>query len=568
MGMTFDEAVAVITAPGMPFEIVEQEVLGRPTRVFAQLPPTMRDLFDMLRERPADDTFIVFEDEIWTNADVVRSIDGIARVLVDIYDVQVGDRVAIDMRNFPEWITAFGAVTSIGAIAVSVNAWWTGPEIEFGLVDSGAKVLIADRERVDRIWPRLPDLDVQAIVVRSEGALHPNCAHLGDLLDLDATMPDRRVSPDDDATILFTSGTTGTPKGAVSTQRAVLSGLFAFASRNVVETLRWAPDTPPDTGTQAAVPPKPCFILTVPLFHVTGCVPVMLGAVATGARLVMMRKWEPLRALELIERERVTNFVGVPTMSQDLISHPRFAEFDTTSLKNVGGGGAPMAPELVKKISGSFTGKASPQLGYGLTETNGYGPGNTGPDYVSHPSSTGRVVPIMQVRVVDPNGEPLPTGEIGEICMSGPMLIRGYWHRPEATAEAIRDGWLHTGDLGYIDDEGFVYVVDRIKDMVLRGGENVYCSEVEAAIFEHANVHEVAVFGLPHERLGEEVACALQPVAGSTVDTTELTQFLAERIAPFKIPTQWFVRTDPLPRGATGKILKREIRDLILDGNY
>jgi long-chain acyl-CoA synthetase len=290
--------------------------------------------------------------------------------------------------------------------------------------------------------------------------------------------------------------------------------------------------------------------------------------VATGARLVMMHRWDPLRALELIQREKVTNFIGVPTMSQDLISHPRFAEFDTSSLRNVGGGGAPMAPELVKKISGTFTGKATPQLGYGLTETNGYGPGNTGPDYVERPSSTGRVVPIMQLKIVNPNGESLPTGEVGEICMTGPMLIRGYWKRPEATAETIRDGWLHTGDLGYLDDEGFVYVVDRIKDMVLRGGENVYCSEVEAAIFEHPHVHEVAVFGLPHERLGEEVVCALQPAKGMTIDTNELTGFLAERLASFKIPTQWFVRDEPLPRGATGKILKREIRDRVLDSTY
>ncbi len=568
MGMTFDEAVAFLTAPGMPFELTEQEVLGRPTTVFAQLPPTMRSLFDMLRARPVDDVYLVYEDERWTNGDVIRSMDGIAAALVDRYGVQPGDRVAIDMRNYPEWVTAFGAVTSIGAIAVSVNAWWTGPEIEFGLVDSGAKVLIADRERVDRIWRRLPDLGVQAIVVRSEGALHDNCVHLADIVDADPTMPEVQVGPDDDATILFTSGTTGTPKGAVSTQRGVLSGLFSFACRNVVETLRWAPDAPEETGAAAAVPPSPCLILTVPLFHVTGCVPVMLGSVATGARLVMLHRWDPLRALELIERERVTNFIGVPTMSQDLISHPRFAEFDTSSLRNVGGGGAPMAPELVRKIEGAFSGSASPQLGYGLTETNGYGPGNTGPDYIERPSSTGRVVPSMQIKVVNPNNEPLPNGEVGEICMTGPMLIRGYWQRPEATAEAIVDGWLHTGDLGYVDDEGFVYVVDRIKDMVLRGGENVYCSEVEAAIFEHPLVHEVAVFGLPHDRLGEEVVCALLPREGATIDTDELTQFLAARIAPFKIPTQWFVRDEPLPRGATGKILKREIRDRVLDGTY
>jgi len=567
MGMTFEDAVAVLTGPGSPFEIAEAEVLGRPSRIFTQIPPTLRDLFDLIRERPADDVCIVFEDERWTNADVVKSIDEIASVLVEHYGVAKGDRVAINMRNFPEWITAFGAAASIGAIAVSVNAWWTGPEIEFGLVDAGAKVLITDRERVDRMGDRLAALNIHGVVVRAEGELPAGCDHLADVVTPGASMPIVEIHPDDDATILFTSGTTGVPKGAVSTNRGVISGLFAFACRTTVEALRWAPDTPPDPAT--APPSNPaCFILTVPLFHVTGCVPVMLGAITTGARLVMMRKWDPLRALQLIEREKVTNFVGVPTMSQDLISHPDFAKYDTSSLKNVGGGGAPMAPELVRKIEGSFAGKASPQLGYGLTETNGYGPGNTGPDYMAKPSSTGRVVPIMGVKIIDPNGSEQPNGEVGEVCLSGPMLIRGYWNRPEATAESIRDGWLHTGDLGYIDDEGFVYVVDRIKDMVLRGGENIYCSEVEAAIFEHKDIHEVAVFGLPHERLGEEVVAALQPTPGKTIDIDELTAFLAERIAPFKIPSQWFVREDPLPRGATGKILKREIRDLVLDGKF
>lgn len=567
MGMTFENAVAAITGPGSPFEIADAEVLGQQTKIFVNLPPTLRALFAMIRERPADDVFIVFEDERWTNADVLASIDQIATVLVERYGVAKGDRVAIDMRNFPEWITAFGAAASIGAIAVSVNAWWTGPEIEFGLVDAGAKVFVTDRERVDRIGDRLAALGIRGLVVRADGELPPGCDHLADVITPGATLPAAEIAPDDDATILFTSGTTGVPKGAVSTNRAVLSGLFSFACRTTVEAIRWAPDTPPDPATAPASNPA-CFILTVPLFHVTGCVPVMLGAIATGARLVMMHKWDALRALQLIEREKVTNFIGVPTMSQDLISHPDFEKYDTSSLKNVGGGGAPMAPELVRKIEGSFGGKASPQLGYGLTETNGYGPGNTGPDYIAKPSSTGRVVPIMAVKVVNPNDEELPNGEVGEVCLSGPMLIRGYWNRPEATAETIRNGWLHTGDLGYVDDEGFVYVVDRIKDMVLRGGENVYCSEVEAAIFEHESIHEVAVFGLPHERLGEEVVAAVQPTAGTTLDTDELTAFLAQRLAPFKIPTQWFVREEPLPRGATGKILKREIRDRILDGNF
>jgi acyl-CoA synthetase (AMP-forming)/AMP-acid ligase II len=279
----------------------------------------------------------------------------------------------------------------------------------------------------------------------------------------------------------------------------------------------------------------------------------------------MMRKWDAGRALELIEREKVTNFVGVPTMAADLLAHPDLAERDVSSLANLGGGGAPMAPDLVRRIDDTFSGSTRPQLGYGMTETSGYGPGNTGPDYVDKPSSTGRAIPIMQVRVVGADGAELPSGQVGEVLLSGPMIIRCYWNRPEATAETIVDGWLHTGDLGYLDDEDFLYLVDRAKDMVLRGGENVYCAEVEAAIYEHPAVHEAAVFGTPHERLGEEVSAAVLARPGATIDIDQLIAFLQERIAKFMVPTRWFVRDEPLPRGATGKILKREIRDQVLE---
>jgi long-chain acyl-CoA synthetase len=557
VAMTFDEAVAAMTGPGGPFEIVEQEVLGRPTRVFTSTPPSLRALFEGLRAR-GDAPFLVFEDEQHSFTEVTARVDAIANLLVERYGVQRGDRVAIDMRNYPEWIEAFGAIVSVGAVAVSLNAWWTGPEIEYGLLDSGARVLICDRERIERVGDRLDSLGIRAVVVRHEGDLPTGCDHLDDVLVPGAPMPEVEIDPDDDATILYTSGTTGHPKGAVSTHRAVLSALMGFVCRSVVESLRKdpSPDAPP--------PPPTAFILIVPLFHVTGCVPVMLGAVLTGARLVMLHKWDAGRALELIEREKVTNFIGVPTMAADLLSHPDFATRDTSSLQTVGGGGAPMAPELVRRIDDNFDGGARPQLGYGLTETNGYGPGNLGDDYVRKPSSTGRVLPIMQVSVVGPDGAELPTGKVGEVLLSGPMLIRGYWNRPEATEEALGDGALRTGDLGYLDDEGFLYIVDRAKDMVLRGGENVYCAEVEAAIYEHPAVHEAAVFGLPHERLGEEVVAAVQPRPGATIDLDQMRAFLEERIARFMVPTQWFVRDEPLPRGATGKILKREIRDQVL----
>jgi long-chain acyl-CoA synthetase len=304
-------------------------------------------------------------------------------------------------------------------------------------------------------------------------------------------------------------------------------------------------------------------MLCVPLFHVTGLVPVMLGSFVSGAKLVATHRWDPDRALELIERERVTVFVGVPTMSWDLLEAPTFDARDTSSLRSVGGGGAPMPPELVKRIDENFA-RGRPGLGYGMTETNAYGPQNAGDDFITHPTSTGRAVPVMDLKVTDLDGTELPTGETGEIWFRAPSLIRGYWNQPDATAETIVDGWLRSGDIGYLDDEGFVYVSDRAKDMVLRGGENIYCAEVEATIYQHPAVYEAAVYGIPNERLGEEVACHVMVKPGYSLATDELQRFIGEHLAQFKVPTRVAIVTEQLPRNASGKILKRELRDIVV----
>ncbi|HEX2851402.1 MAG TPA: AMP-binding protein, partial [Acidimicrobiales bacterium] len=422
---------------------------------------------------------------------------------------------------------------------------------------------IADRERVERALESCDRLGISVIGVRLGDATFDRRGANGGrrrvdrweaVLPLGEALPEVEIDPDDDATILYTSGTTGNPKGAVSTHRAVISALLAFGCRAAIDRTRR-----PDAGRPDGAP---VFILIVPLFHVTGSVPVMLSCFASGIKLVIMYKWDPERALELIERERVTNFVGVPTQSWDLLESPRFKEFDTSSLVSVGGGGAPAPPELVKRVDTSFK-KARPSLGYGMTETNAYGPGNNGDDYVAHPTSTGRVVPVMEIDIRDTDGDSLPVGERGEIWFKGPNLIRGYWNKPEATAETLVDGWLRTGDIGRIDEEGFVYVEDRAKDMVLRGGENVYSAEVEAAIYEHPAVYEAAVFGVPHERLGEEVAAAVYPRPGQTITADELREFLKPRLAPFKIPSKVEILDHQLPRNASGKILKRELRDQV-----
>jgi long-chain acyl-CoA synthetase len=468
------------------------------------------------------------------------------------------------MRNSPEWIAAFAAITSVGAIAVPMNAWWQTDEMVFALADSGARIVFADADRLARLRAAEPgSVSVRVLTVRDDPAPTGrvpavdglDVSALDDLLVPGATLPDIDIDPDADATILYTSGTTGHPKGAVSTHRAVLSALMAFAARGAVNALRDAEEPDPDR-------PQTAIMLCVPLFHVTGLVPVMLGAFVGGSKLVMTYKWDPDRALELIEQERVTSFVGVPTMSWDMLEAPTFADRDTSSLRSVGGGGAPMPPELVKRIDDNFR-RGRPSLGYGMTETNAYGPGNSGDDFVTNPTSTGRQVPVMDLKVTDPLGDDLPQGETGEIWFRGPMLIRGYWNRPDATADTIVDGWLRSGDIGRVDDEGFVYVSDRVKDMILRGGENIYCAEVEAAIYEHPSVYEAAVYGIPHERLGEELACHVMVKPGTTLDAGELQRFVGERLASFKVPTAVTIVHDQLPRNASGKILKRELRDSV-----
>lgn len=549
----YDEACSQVTGPGAPFEVVDADVSGVPRRVFRNAPANLGAVVAGAGRRGGD-VFLVYEDERWTFERFGREVAGLAAALVERYGVRRGDRVAVAMRNYPEWVVAYAATVSVGAISVSFNAWWTAEEMDFALRDCTPSVLVADRERVERSRRTCDDLDIPTVAVRmavsgpADGAVVESWS---DVVDHDAPMPQVDVDPDDDATILYTSGTTGAPKGAVSTHRAVLQAVMGYACRSAVDRLR-NPDRASGLG-------PPSFILVVPLFHVTGCVPVMLSCMVGGLKLVMMHKWQPERALELIERERVTNFVGVPTQNIDLLNSPEFDRRDTSSLRSVGGGGAPTPPELVQRISTSYA-AAAPGIGYGMTETNAYGPQNNGSDYLTHPTSAGRVTPIMRVEVRDPLGATVPVGGLGEIWFDGPNLIRGYWNRPDATDEVLLDGWLRTGDVGHLDDDGFVYVVDRIKDVVLRGGENVYCAEVEAAFHEHPAVHEVAVFGVPHDRLGEEVAAVVRVRDGATVDEAELLEHVGRRLAGFKVPSRLRITSEPLPRNAAGKFLKRDLR--------
>jgi long-chain acyl-CoA synthetase len=552
--LSYDEAAARVTAKGQPFEIVDYTVGDVTYKIFKNAPPTLREIFATAHGR-GDQTFLVYEGERWSFADVMTHVDALGEALVDRYGIKVGDRVAIAMRNLPEWIISFAATLSVGAISVSLNAWWTEDELAYAMEDSGASVVLADPERVARLTVTCQRLGARVIAVRSPADAAPAASveRYEDVVELGRPLPAVSFGPENDATILYTSGTTGAPKGAVSPHRAVVQALMAFGCRLGIEVAR-------NDGAAAPAPPyPPALILAVPLFHVTGCIPVMLSAFSSGMKLVIMYRWDAEKALQLIESERVTTFVGVPTQSWDLIESPNFHKYDTSSLASIAGGGAPSPPTLVRRVEKEFA-SGRPAIGYGMTETNAYGPGNSGDDYLSHPSSAGRVVPIMQIEVRDDRDESVAAGERGEIWFKGPNLIRGYWNKPEETAKTIVNGWLRSGDIGYLDQDGFIYVEDRAKDMVLRGGENIYSAEVEAAIYELPAVYEAAVFGVPDPRLGEQVAAAVVLKRGASLTVEELQDHVRERLAPFKVPTLVTFSTDQLPRSATGKILKRELR--------
>jgi len=559
---SLSEVDAQLTAPGSPFEIEERRIRGIPTRTWKNAPPCLPAVLDQSRGY-GDATFLVYEDERICFEEHYRRAVGLARVMVEAWGVAKGDRVAIAMRNFPEWSLAFWAATCAGAVVVPLNAWWKGEELAYGLSDSGARVLFCDAERAHRLAPQLPGLDLAKVVVARDEATPP----AGELRfeEVLASAPDAGVrpqvslSPEDDATLFYTSGTTGRPKGALGTQRNICSNLVSLAFAQARGALRsGAPPAAPD-----APRPQSAQLLSVPFFHATGCHSLLCANSAFGGKLVMMYKWDPERALQLIEREQITSFGGVPSMVWQVLESPDFARRNLSSVKSVGYGGAPAPPELVRRIKEAFP-RVSPSNGYGLTETSSVTTFNSGRDYETHPDSVGPAVPVCELKVVDPDGRPLPAGQVGELWIKGPNVVKGYWRRPEATAETFTEGWLHSGDLARVDEEGFVTIVDRAKDMLIRGGENIYCVEVEDVLYGHPDVMDAAVVGLPHRVLGEEVGAVVQLVAGSMASEESLREHVGQHLASFKVPVRIVLRGEPLPRNASGKILKAQLRQELL----
>ena len=546
---TRSEAIAALTKPGERYELEQVEINGVPLRVFKNAPASLRALY---AETQSDKPFIVYDDDRLTFADAYRDAARVAHILVHQYDVTKGDRVAISMRNYPEWILAFMAATSVGAIAVAMNSMWPPDEMEYGLDDSGAKVLFADQERLDMLAQCSKDLNVRAIAVRPTRA-NDGAPELTQLLEDvgDVEMPAADVAPDDDATIVYTSGSTGQPKGVVSTHRNILSALLSWELDARVGILM--------TGVTPAAPrEQPATLLAVPLFHATGSHAVYLSSYRAQRKIVSMYKWDPEQAAELVEREQITSFIAPAAMTGDLIREAKRTKRDLSTLLTVGGGGAHREPEQVKEIDASFQ-KALPNTGWGMTETNAIGTGIGGQDYLTHPGSSGRVSAVLDIKVVGEDGAEVPQGERGELLVRGTSMFRGYWNRPEINAELFDDGWFRTGDVVYLDDESYLFIVDRIKDLIIRGGENIGCGQVEAALLLHPDVREAAVYAVPDERLGEEVGATVY--GSKTLDSDTLREFLREHLARFAVPRYFQLSAEPLPRTASGKIFKRQLRD-------
>jgi long-chain acyl-CoA synthetase len=545
----YDSVLARVIGPGGPIRI-EHDALGR--AIVANFPPTLPAMFDTFCALNGAKEAVVADGERIGFAALNEAANRVARALAGGFGIGKGDRVAIAMRNCPAWIVTYMAALKAGAIVSLVNGWWQAEELRHGLSLIDAKLAICDAPRAKRLGET--GLGVEAVILPVERILEEALAPLfARGAHQDTALPE--VAPEDDATILFTSGSTGLAKAAVSTHRAVTTGLYSYAIGllvlvGILESEHHEPANPPKT------------LVNVPLFHVTGEVPVLLNSFVIGRTMVLMPKWDAGEALRLIQDEKITYFVGVPTMSLEMMQHPDRGKYDLSSLTDIAAGGAARPVAHVERLQKSFPG-AQPALGYGLTETNAAGCGNFWQNYAAKPDSTGRPQrPIVELAILGEGDRHLPPGERGEIGIRSASNIRAYWGDPDATAAAFTaDLYLRTGDIGRLDEDGYLFIVDRKKDIIIRGGENISGQEVEAAIYAHRAVAEACVFGVPDDRLGEVPAVVVYSESDPGLDADTLRAFLADKIAQYKIPAYFWFPREPLPKLGTGKIDKRTVRE-------
>lgn len=551
------ESTAQLTGEGSPWELEEKSINNIPYRLYKNAPQTVKELIDAGRQH-GDKDFLIYEGERWSFNDFFKKVDQLSFQLLNQYGINKGDRIAIAMRNYPEWMVAFAAISAIGAVAVPLNSWGQSAELEYGISDSQSKVLFCDQQRYGYIADKLEKLGTKAIVARSTEALNDQAIDMGKLTDGtgECKLPQIEIDAEDTAMIMYTSGTTGNPKGAVSNQRNICQSTFNFECVAIVAAMC----DPDAIGKMLEKGFEPKGLLALPLFHVSGFYSVFLLSLRGGRSIVMMNKWDVETALKLIEDEKITVVSAVPTMLWGLLDSPKWDDYTTDSLFAFGAGGAAQPPRLPEKIFQKLPG-GFPGTGYGMTETNASGFSSTGVVYSNKPLSGGTATPIVDVKICDEAGNALPQGEHGEIWLRSPTMVQGYWNRKEASDESFRDGWLITGDIGYLDDEGYIFLTDRIKDMVIRGGENIYSAEIEAAVLTMDGIAEVAAFGVPHETLGEELAVAICLKEPDILSAEAIQQHVATTLAAFKTPSHVFFRDEQLPRNATLKILKKQLKE-------
>ena len=548
-----EAGLARLTAPGAPLALTTIERNGVTLPMVATAPPALPQYFAHFCAQHADAVFLVAGDERLTFAQVHAEARRVAAALVDGFGVRRGDRVGIAMRNSPSWIVLYMGVLIAGGVATLLNGWWAAEELAEAIADVDCALVFADPPRADRL-AQVAGLACTVMAIDDRPSIDRALAPITSRGGSAATaLPE--MTGDDDATILFTSGSTGRSKGALSDHRAVVQGVFSFLAQALVML---------GIATEAGNPPEgqPATLLSIPLFHVTGEIPVMLQSFAMGRKLVIIPKWDAEEAMRLIDRERVTYFVGVPLMSYEMLTHPNRHKYDLSRVTDFAAGGAPRPVEHVRRISEEMGGGA-PLIGYGLTETNAVGCGNWRDNYLAKPDSTGAASkPLVEVAIVDGAGRHLPQGQRGEIGIRTICNFTRYWNRPEDTAAAFTaDRFFLSGDIGYLDEDGYLFIVDRKKDIIIRGGENISCQEVEAAIYRHPAVAECAVFGLPDARFGEVPGAVVHYRPGEALTTAALCAFLSQHIAAFKLPAQVWVSEDPLPRLGTEKIDKVALRN-------
>ncbi len=551
LDLKMDATMAALTGEGGPLALGSIERFGQTLPMIAAAPPTLPAYFAHYAQQHAATEFLVSGDERLTYAEIYAQAGAVASALVSGFGVKTGDRVGIAARNSPSWIVIYMGILMAGGVATLLNGWWQSEELQAGVEDVGCTLVFADPPRCRRL-AALPGLTARVVEFDD---LQPIGTALAPLLatgDGAAALPE--LGPDDHATILFTSGSTGQSKGALSTHRQVTQGVFNYLGSALMMLAIGAQDGTPPSALQ------PSTLLNVPLFHVTAEVPVFLQSFAIGRKLVLMPKWDAEEAMRLIEREKITYFVGVPLMSFEILNHPNRHKYDLSSVADIAAGGAPRPVEHVKRIDQEMEGK--PLIGYGLTETNGVGTGNWRTNYLAKPNSAGRPsMPLVDLAILDDAGAPVPQGARGEVAIRSVACFQEYWGKPEATAEAYTaDGYFRTGDIGYLDEDGYLFIVDRKKDIIIRGGENISCQEVEEALYQHPDVAEAAVFGLPDEKYGEVPGAVVHLSKPGAVTVEDLCAFLTQHIAAFKVPQRIWLADEALPRLGTEKIDKVSLR--------